>query len=247
MQSVDTLILAAHVVPVSPRGTFRDHAVAVDKGRIVAVLPREAALARFAARSLVKLERHVLIPGLVNLHCHAAMTLMRGMADDTALMSWLQDHVWPAEAKHVSDEFAHDGSLLAMAEMLRGGVTCVNDMYFYPEATARAALRAGMRASLGIIAVEFPSAYAADANGYLQKGLATRDAYDGGLRGIGLGLAIARAIAEAHSGTIGLDSSPGTGATFWVELPVAGPAVLDERAVPAEAAEAGRASTSLSA
>jgi 5-methylthioadenosine/S-adenosylhomocysteine deaminase len=179
MQPVDTLILAAHVVPVAPRGVLNDHAVAIDRGRIVAVLPREAALARFDARRVVQLPRHALIPGLVNLHCHAAMTLMRGMADDKALMSWLQDHVWPAETKHVNDEFAHDGSLLAMAEMLRGGVTCVNDMYFFPEATARAALRAGMRASLGVIAVEFPSVYAPDARGYLQKGLATRDAYEG--------------------------------------------------------------------
>jgi 5-methylthioadenosine/S-adenosylhomocysteine deaminase len=179
MQNIDSLTCAAHVVPVAPRGVLRDHAVAVKDGRIVAVLPREVALARFEAANVVNLDHHVLIPGLVNLHCHAAMTLMRGLADDTGLMSWLQDHVWPAEAKHVSDEFAHDGSLLAMAEMLRAGVTCVNDMYFFPEATARAALRAGMRASLGVIAIEFPSAYASDAQGYLQKGLATRDAYAG--------------------------------------------------------------------
>jgi 5-methylthioadenosine/S-adenosylhomocysteine deaminase len=95
------------------------------------------------------------------------------------LMTWLQQHIWPAEAKHVSDEFVHDGSLLAMAEMIRAGVTCVNDMYFFPEATARAALRMGMRASLGVIAIEFPSAYAPDAAGYLQKGLAARDAFRG--------------------------------------------------------------------
>jgi len=179
MQTIDTLITAAHVVPVEPRGALADHAVAIDAGRIVALLPSAQARARFEAREVVVLERHALIPGLVNLHCHAAMTLMRGIADDVALMSWLKDHIWPAEAKHVSDEFVHDGSLLAAAEMLRGGATCVNDMYFFPEATARAALRAGMRASLGIIAVEFPSAYAADAGGYLQKGLATRDAYRG--------------------------------------------------------------------
>ena len=179
MQRVDTLICAAHVVPVAPRAVLADHAVAIDAGRIVALLPTKDALARFEARTLVSLERHALIPGLVNLHCHAAMTLMRGLADDLHLMDWLQNHVWPAEAKHVSDEFVHDGSLLAMAEMLRAGVTCVNDMYFFPEATARAALRAGMRASLGVIAIEFPSAYAADMNGYLAKGLATRDAYQG--------------------------------------------------------------------
>jgi 5-methylthioadenosine/S-adenosylhomocysteine deaminase len=179
MEPVDTLICAAHVVPVAPRAVLADHAVAIAGGRIVAVLPKAQALDRFDAREVVHLDRHALIPGLVNLHCHAAMTLMRGMADDLVLMSWLQDHIWPAEAKHMSDEFAYDGSLLAMAEMLRGGVTCVNDMYFFPEATARAALRAGMRAALGVIAIEFPSAYAPDAGGYLQKGLATRDAYQG--------------------------------------------------------------------
>ncbi len=179
MQRVDTLIFARHVVPVVPRGVLVDHAVAIADGRIAAVLPAAEAAARFEAGDTLRLGHHALIPGLVNLHCHAAMSLMRGLADDMPLMSWLQDHVWPAEAKHVSDEFVHDGSLIAMAEMLRGGITCVNDMYFFPEATARAALRAGMRASLGVIAIEFPSAYAADAHGYLQKGLATRDAYRG--------------------------------------------------------------------
>jgi 5-methylthioadenosine/S-adenosylhomocysteine deaminase len=179
MQSIDLLIRAAHVVPVVPRGALADHAVAVHEGRIVAILPAAEALARYDARRVVHLDRHALIPGLVNLHCHAAMSLMRGLADDRPLMAWLQEHVWPAEAKHVSDEFVHDGSLLAMGEMLRGGITCVNDMYFFPEATARAALRAGLRATLGILAIDFPSAYAPDASGYLQKGLATRDAYLG--------------------------------------------------------------------
>ncbi len=179
MKSVDTIICAAHVIRVQPRVVLDDHAVAVDAGLIVDVLPTTAALERYQAREVVRLDRHALIPGLVNLHCHAAMTLMRGIADDMALMTWLREHVWPVEAKHVSDEFVHDGSLLGVAEMLRGGVTCVNDMYFFPEATARAALRAGMRASLGVIAIEFPSAYAPDAAGYLQKGLATRDAYQG--------------------------------------------------------------------
>ena len=179
MQEIDTLICAAPVVPVAPRGVLADHAVAVDGGRIVAVLPTAQALERYEARDVVDLDHHALIPGLVNLHCHAAMTLMRGIADDVPLMTWLQQHIWPAEAKHVGDEFVHDGSLIAMAEMLRGGVTTVNDMYFFPEATARAALKAAMRASLGVIAIEFPSAYAPDAASYLQKGLAIRDAYQG--------------------------------------------------------------------
>jgi len=177
--TVDTLICAAHVAPVEPRSVLHDHAVAVDAGRIVAVLPTAAALERYAAREVVRLERHVLIPGLVNLHAHAAMSLMRGLADDVPLMAWLKDHVWPAEARHVNAQFVHDGSLLAMAEMLRAGTTCVNDMYFFPDATARAALRAGMRACLGIIAIDFPSAYAADPADYLKKGFVTRDAYQG--------------------------------------------------------------------
>jgi 5-methylthioadenosine/S-adenosylhomocysteine deaminase len=177
MQTVDSLVIAAQVIPVQPGGVLPGHAVAIDAGRIVALLPALEAEARFEARRVVRLPRHVLIPGLVNLHCHCAMTLLRGLADDMPLMQWLSEHVWPAEARHVSDEFVHDGSLIAMAEMLRGGVTCVNDMYFFPEATARAALRAGMRAMLGVVAIEFPSAYAADAAGYLAKGLATRDAY----------------------------------------------------------------------
>ena len=179
MQPIDTLICAAHVVPVAPRAVLHNHAVAVDAGRIVALVPREEAFARFEPRRVVELGRHLLIPGLVNLHCHAAMALMRGLADDLPLMRWLQEHIWPAEAKHARDEFMHDGSLLAFAELLRGGTTCVNDMYFFPEATARAALRAGIRAALGMIAIDFPSAYATDAADYLQKGLATRDAYLG--------------------------------------------------------------------
>jgi len=179
MQEIDTLILAAHVVPVAPKGVLNDHAIAIEAGRIVEVLPSSLALERYQARSVVRLERHAVIPGLVNLHCHAAMSLMRGLADDLPLMNWLQEHIWPAEGRHVSDEFVHDGSLIAMAEMLRAGATTVNDMYFFPEATARAALRAGMRAALGMIVIEFPSAYAPDANGYFQKGLATRDAYQG--------------------------------------------------------------------
>jgi 5-methylthioadenosine/S-adenosylhomocysteine deaminase len=179
MKTVDTVVHAGHVIPIEPAGTLPQHAVAIDAGRIVALLPSAEARSCFAARSTVDLPRHVLIPGLVNLHCHSAMSLLRGLADDMPLMTWLTEHIWPAEGRHVNDEFVHDGSLLAMAEMLRGGVTCVSDMYFFPEATARAALRAGMRAMLGMIAIEFPSAYAGDAAGYLAKGLATRDAYQG--------------------------------------------------------------------
>ena len=178
MQTIDTLISAQWVVPVEPVGlVLEDHAVAVHLGKVVEVLPESLAREKFAARRHIALPQHVLIPGLINLHTHAAMTLMRGLADDLPLMTWLSGHVWPVEGRHVSDEFVYDGSLLACAEMLRAGVTCFNDMYFFPEATARAALTARMRAMLGIIAVEFPSAYAADADTCINNGLAARDTF----------------------------------------------------------------------
>jgi len=139
---------------------LENHAVALRDGKIEAVLPAAQAAARFPAYEELVLKDHVLIPGLVNAHTHAAMSLMRGLADDLPLMRWLQEHIWPAEAKHASPQFVRDGTLLACAEMLRGGVTCFNDMYFFPEAAFEAAAMAGMRVALGIIVVEFPTAYA---------------------------------------------------------------------------------------
>jgi 5-methylthioadenosine/S-adenosylhomocysteine deaminase len=139
------------------------------------VLPIAEAAQRCAGYERVDLPGHALIPGLVNAHTHAAMSLLRGIADDLPLMRWLQEHVWPAESRHVSPQFVKDGTLIACAEMLRGGVTCMNDMYFFPEAALEAVLESGMRAALGLIAVEFPSAYAADPDQYLAKGLALRD------------------------------------------------------------------------
>ena len=177
---VDLLLEARWIIPVEPDDTTLDHhAVAVSDGRIVAILPTAEARNRYVAKRTVSLPEHVLIPGLVNLHCHAAMTLMRGLADDLPLMRWLQEAIWPAEARHVSHAFVRDGSLLAAAEMLRGGITTCNDMYFFPEASAEAFDRLGLRAVIGITVLEFPSQYAADADDYLRKGLAAHDAWRG--------------------------------------------------------------------
>lgn len=176
LQPVDLLIEPRWIIPIEPRGTVLEgHTLAVHGDRIVALLPTGEALARYAPRQHMVLPGHVLLPGLVNLHTHAAMSLMRGFADDLPLRNWLQDKIWPAEAKHVSPDFVRDGTLLACAEMLRGGVTCFNDMYFYPQAIAKAALRVGMRAAIGITVIEFPTGFAADAEDYLAKGLAARD------------------------------------------------------------------------
>lgn len=180
LRIVDTAISARWVIPVEPaRRVLEHHAVVVDGGAIVDVVPSDAVATLYDAKAQVELSHHALVPGLVNLHTHAAMTLMRGVADDRALMDWLRNHIWPVETRLVSPEFVHDGTLFACAEMLRGGVTCFNDMYFFPEAAARAALAAGMRAALGMIVVEFRSPYANDATDYLNKGLALRDGFGG--------------------------------------------------------------------
>jgi len=175
-ETIDLLIEPHWLIPVEPHGvTLEDHAVAVTAGTIVAVLPSAEARRRFRPALHVELPRHVLIPGLVNLHTHAAMTLLRGLADDLPLMDWLKAHIWPAEVQHVSAPFVRDGTLLACAEMLRGGITCFSDMYYFPEAAAEAARALGMRAVLGMVVIEFPTAYASDADDYLSKGLALRD------------------------------------------------------------------------
>ncbi len=174
----DLLIHAQWVLPVDAGDRqLDDHAVAVRDGRILAVLPTDEARRSVNADRVVDLPGQVLIPGLVNAHTHAAMTLMRGLADDLPLMIWLHEHIWPAEQRWVDPGFVADGSRLAVLEQLRGGVTCFNDMYFYPEVTAQVAAEAGMRAVIGLILVDFPTGYADGADAYLAKGLALHDRY----------------------------------------------------------------------
>jgi 5-methylthioadenosine/S-adenosylhomocysteine deaminase len=174
---VDLAIEARWIAPVLPRGVLLEYAtVLIDQGIIRDLLPTHEARQHYSPAHVISLDEHVLIPGLINLHTHAAMTLMRGLADDMPLMTWLQQHIWPAEAEFVSERFVRDGTLLASAEMLRGGITCFNDMYFFPQAAAEAVVQAGIRANLGLVVLEFPSAYASDADDYIHKGLAARDA-----------------------------------------------------------------------
>ncbi len=171
-QPVATLLNARWIVPIEPEGLILEHhALAIQDGRILAILPREEAVAQFSAETCLNLDGHVLMPGLINVHTHASMTLLRGLADDLPLMTWLQEHIWPAEARWVNPEFVRDGTRLAIAEMLRGGTTCFNDMYFFPEVTAAVARECGMRACVGLIALDFPTAYARDLDAYLSKGL----------------------------------------------------------------------------
>ncbi|MDP1708005.1 MAG: TRZ/ATZ family hydrolase [Gammaproteobacteria bacterium] len=178
MLAIDLLLHARWIIPVEPAGAvYSDHCLAVHEGRILDLLPANEAQLRYSAATTLRLDEHALIPGLINAHTHAAMSLLRGLADDLPLMEWLNQHIWPAESAWVSPQFIQDGTQLAIAEMLRGGTTCFNDMYFFPDHTARVTAACGMRASIGLILIDFPTAWAANADEYLHKGLEVHDAY----------------------------------------------------------------------
>ncbi len=178
MQQIDTLINARWIVPVEPEATvYRDYSLVLHEGRILDLLPQQDAHRKYTGHNTQTFNHHVLIPGLINTHTHAAMTLFRGLADDLPLMEWLNDHIWPAESRWVGNDFVHDGTLLAITEMLRGGTTCFNDMYFFPEETARAVSATGIRAVIGLIMIDFPTAWAANPEEYLSKGLALQDRF----------------------------------------------------------------------
>ncbi|MDX1250646.1 MAG: TRZ/ATZ family hydrolase [Gammaproteobacteria bacterium] len=178
MHNVDTLIHARWIIPVEPEGAvYEHHSLAMRDGRILDILPTSEAGAKYRSHTVLDLSEHALVPGLVNAHTHAAMSLFRGLADDLPLMEWLNNHIWPAEGAWVSPEFVADGARLAIAEMLRGGTTCFSDMYFFPDETARVVEDSGMRACIGLIVIDFPTVWAGDAAEYLHKGLEVHDRY----------------------------------------------------------------------
>jgi 5-methylthioadenosine/S-adenosylhomocysteine deaminase len=178
MKPVDQIISARWIVPVNNKqDVLEHHAIVINEGVIVAIIEQGMAKRRYQAAVEQHFEHHVLMPGLINNHTHAAMSLLRGFADDLPLMTWLNDHIWPAEKQWMSDAFVEAGSELAIAEMIRGGTTCFNDMYFFPEATARVVDRTGIRANLGMVVIDFPSAWATDVEEYLHKGQQLHDHY----------------------------------------------------------------------
>jgi 5-methylthioadenosine/S-adenosylhomocysteine deaminase len=178
MKQVSIIIEARWVLPVMPKNTLLEHyAVVIDADNIIDVCPITEVTLHYQANEIIKLNNHVLMPGLINLHTHAAMSLMRGLADGLALKPWLEQHIWPAESKLVAPQFVYDGTILAAAEMLGGGITTFNDMYFFPQATAEASIKMGLRANLGLVVIEFSTQYANDADGYIKKGLDVRDRY----------------------------------------------------------------------
>jgi 5-methylthioadenosine/S-adenosylhomocysteine deaminase len=177
---VDLIVEARWVATVAAHGTTLEHySLVVNADTIIDLLPTALARKQYTSSNLHSLDEHILIPGLINLHTHAAMNLMRGIADDLPLMQWLNEHIWPAERAVVAYDYVQDASLHACAEMLSGGTTCFNDMYFFPQATVAAVNQAGMRANLGLFVSEFANNYASDADDYLQKGFEAHDSWRG--------------------------------------------------------------------
>jgi 5-methylthioadenosine/S-adenosylhomocysteine deaminase len=170
-ETADTLIHPGWMIPVVPQGlVLKDHSIAITAGNICAILPRAEA-GNIQADRVIELPQHAIMPGLINCHGHAAMSLLRGYADDQALMPWLEQHIWPAEAAHVSAEFVADGTQLAIAEMIRAGTTTFSDMYFFPDVVAETASRLGMRCQITFPIFDFPTVWARDADEYISKGI----------------------------------------------------------------------------
>ena len=180
MEPVDTLVSARWVVPVEPdERVLAGHAVAIRGGRIVAVLPTAEAMTRFDAAEIVDRPDHVLLPGLINAHTHAAMVLLRGRAENLLLGPWLRSAIWPLERRWADPEYVRDGTELAIAEMLRGGVTCFADMHLWPEVVAQTAAELHMRASVGLVVTEAATSWATTADEYIDRGMHLRDQYKG--------------------------------------------------------------------
>jgi len=178
MQTIDALICPRWTLRVEPEVIAEEGlALAIDGGRIVEVLPVGEADRRYRPRVRHERPKHALLPGLVNAHTHSPMSLFRGFADDLPLEVWLREHIWPAEARWVGPQLVADGTRLAVAEMMAGGVTCFSDMYFYSDVTGAVAAELGMRAVLGMIVLDFPTGYAKDADEYLRKGLEVHDRF----------------------------------------------------------------------
>ena len=152
-----------------------DHSIVVNDQKIRDIQPTIKAHEMYEAEETFQLSDHILLPGLINAHTHSAMSLLKGYADDLQLETWLNDYIWPAESKFVNYDFVLDGSKLAIAEMIKGGTTTFNDMYFFPEATAEAVKNLGIRANIGLVVMEFPSNYANDPQEYLNKGFEFKD------------------------------------------------------------------------
>ena len=177
-KNVETVISCSWIFTANSHDQLlENYSVVIDGGVIVDIVESDSVFSIYQANEVYQLTDQLLIPGLINAHSHLAMSLLKGYADDIELSVWLNNHIWPAEKSFVSSKFVSDGSRLAMAEMLKGGITTFNDMYFYPQETAEVSDEIGMRANIGLVVLDFPTGYASDAQDYLNKGLNFRDTW----------------------------------------------------------------------
>ena len=177
-KKIDLLINCRWLIPVVPHNqTLENCAVAIDDGRILGIYPQKEAARQFNPNKVEQLDDHIVLPGLINAHGHAAMSLLRGFADDLPLRPWLEQHIWPAEGRFLSDRFVNDGTMLAMAEMIASGTTCFADMYFYHDSIAEAVRSAGMRCQIGFTVLDIATPFGRNADDYIHKGLALNDKY----------------------------------------------------------------------
>jgi 5-methylthioadenosine/S-adenosylhomocysteine deaminase len=175
---IDTIISAGWIIPGEPIGkVLEGYSIAINHGKIVDILVTDRCMKKYTATHLHDMPQHIIFPGLINMHGHSAMSIMRGIADDIPLQQWLENHIWPIEAQFVSEDFVTDGARLAIAEMLRSGTTFVNDMYFFPNKMAEVVHETGFQACIGLLVIDFPTAWAADADEYFEKALALADKY----------------------------------------------------------------------
>lgn len=157
-KAVDSILLGEYVVTMTDdQMVIENGAVAVSGNKIVAVGKAGEILKNYHSEEILKGQAKILMPGLINGHTHAAMTLFRGMADDLKLMDWLNNYIFPMEGQFVNPSFVAIGSKLACWEMIKGGTTTFVDMYFYPEVTAEQTVNCGLRAVIGSASIDYPS------------------------------------------------------------------------------------------
>jgi 5-methylthioadenosine/S-adenosylhomocysteine deaminase len=177
MQNVDQIIHGRWVIPAEDDTVLENHALIIEQGKILDILPSSEVKSHYSASIVEHFDTHAITPGFINSHTHIGMNYFRGLANDLALMDWLNNHIWPAERAWVAHEFVYDASLLAAAEMIRSGTTCFNEMYFFLNATAEATHVAGIRGHIGITVIDFPTAWAKTKEEYIDKGLAFHHEY----------------------------------------------------------------------
>jgi len=175
-KNVSMIISTSWVFTSDPEGQLlSDYSVVIANDKIIDLVPQSKVFDEYEADNTYQLTDHILIPGLINTHTHAAMSLFKGFADDLPLQEWLNNHIWPAEKEFVNSSFVKDGSILGLSEMIKSGITTFNDMYFFPDATAEAVKELGVRSNIGLVVLDFPTNYATDPEDYLLKGFEFRD------------------------------------------------------------------------